>query len=48
MNYDDPDPACLLGGISGEVQERTTKVAMLNAFGFGSNNAAVILKKAAA
>ncbi|MGH7257409.1 MAG: beta-ketoacyl-ACP synthase II [Nitrospiraceae bacterium] len=48
VNYDDPDPACVLGGISSEVQERKTKVAMINAFGFGSNNAAVILKKAAA
>ena len=48
VNYDDPDPACVLGGISGEVQERRTKVAMINAFGFGSNNAAVILKKVAA
>ncbi len=48
VNYDDPDPACALGGISNEVQERKTKVAMINAFGFGSNNAAVILKKAAA
>ena len=47
VNYDDPDPACVLGGISGEVQERRTKVAMINAFGFGSNNAAVILKKVA-
>ena len=48
VNYDDPDPACVLGGISNEVQERRTKVAMINAFGFGSNNAAVILKKVAA
>ncbi len=48
VNYDDPDPACELGGISNEIQERKTKVAMINAFGFGSNNAAVILKKVAA
>jgi 3-oxoacyl-[acyl-carrier-protein] synthase II len=44
INHDDPDPACLLSGISRQVQERKTKVAMINAFGFGSNNAAVVLK----
>jgi 3-oxoacyl-[acyl-carrier-protein] synthase II len=44
-NYEDPDPACALGGISTKAQERPLKVALLNAFGFGSNNAAVVLKK---
>lgn len=44
LNYDDPDPDCALPGISREVQERKTKVALINAFGFGSNNAAVVLK----
>jgi 3-oxoacyl-[acyl-carrier-protein] synthase II len=44
-NYDDPDPACALAGISKTVQERKLSVALLNAFGFGSNNAAVVLKK---
>jgi 3-oxoacyl-[acyl-carrier-protein] synthase II len=47
-NYDDPDPACALAGISRSVQERRVNVALLNAFGFGSNNAAVVLKRAAA
>jgi len=45
-NYDDPDPACALPGISRSVQERRVNVALLNAFGFGSNNAAVVLKRA--
>ena len=45
VNYDDPDPKCELGGISTEVQERPLGVALLNAFGFGSNNAVVVLKK---
>lgn len=45
INYDDPDPACALAGISREVQERPLNVALLNAFGFGSNNAAVVFKK---
>jgi 3-oxoacyl-[acyl-carrier-protein] synthase II len=44
-NYDDPDPACALGGLSRSAQERRVKVAMLNAFGFGSNNAAVVFRR---
>jgi 3-oxoacyl-[acyl-carrier-protein] synthase II len=44
-NYDDPDPACHLGGICRSVQERTIRAALLNAFGFGSNNATVVLKR---
>jgi 3-oxoacyl-[acyl-carrier-protein] synthase II len=47
-NYDDPDPACALAGISRSVQERRVNVALLNAFGFGSNNAAVVLRRATA
>src|SRR5215475_6675298 len=47
-NYDDPDPACALPGISRSVQERRVNVALLNAFGFGSNNAAVVLKRTTA
>lgn len=45
LNYDDPDPACELPGISRSLQKRPVKVALLNAFGFGSNNAAVVFKK---
>jgi 3-oxoacyl-[acyl-carrier-protein] synthase II len=44
-NYDAPDPACRLAGISRLAQERPIRAALLNAFGFGSNNAAVVLKK---
>lgn len=44
-NYDDPDPDCRLGGISRSPQERKIRAALLNAFGFGSNNAAVVLKQ---
>jgi len=46
INYDDPDPDCALPGISRGAQERSVGVALLNAFGFGSNNAAVIFKRA--
>lgn len=45
MNYDDPDPSCALRGISNRVQERSVDVGLVNAFGFGSNNATVVFKK---
>jgi len=45
VNYDDPDPACALGGISRQVQERPLRAALLNAFAFGSNNAVVVFRK---
>jgi 3-oxoacyl-[acyl-carrier-protein] synthase II len=47
-NYEEPDPACALRGLSSSVQERKVKAALLNAFGFGSNNAAVVIKRYAA
>ena len=45
INYDHPDPDCALPGISTKVQESRLKVALLNAFGFGSNNAVLVLKR---
>jgi 3-oxoacyl-[acyl-carrier-protein] synthase II len=45
INYDEPDPACALPGISRSLQKRNVKVALMNAFGFGSNNAAVVFKR---
>lgn len=44
-NYDDPDPACRLEGISRFPQERKIRAALVNSFGFGSNNATIVLKK---
>jgi 3-oxoacyl-[acyl-carrier-protein] synthase II len=44
INYDDPDPDCALPGISERGHERSVGVALLNAFGFGSNNATVVFK----
>lgn len=44
-NYEEPDPACRLDGIRCAVQERKVRYALLNAFGFGSNNATVVFKK---
>ncbi len=45
VNYDDPDPACALGGISKTAQDCSVSVGLVNAFGFGSNNATVVFKK---
>jgi 3-oxoacyl-[acyl-carrier-protein] synthase II len=45
LNYEDPDPECTLPGISASVQERAVKVGIVNAFGFGSNNACLVFKK---
>lgn len=45
INYENPDPECALPGISTKVQESRVKVALLNAFGFGSNNAVLVLKR---
>lgn len=44
-NYEEPDPGCRLDGIRRAVQERKIRYALLNAFGFGSNNATVVFKK---
>ena len=45
LNLEDPDPECKLTGISNQTQEGRIKVAMTNAFGFGSNNGVLILKR---
>ena len=45
LNYDDPDPECLLPGISPQLREGRIKVAITNAFGFGSNNGVLVFKK---
>jgi len=45
LNLEDPDPECTLPGISRQTQKGKIKVAMTNAFGFGSNNGVLILKR---
>ncbi|MDX2348303.1 MAG: beta-ketoacyl-[acyl-carrier-protein] synthase family protein, partial [Nitrospirota bacterium] len=44
-NYTDPDPNCALPGISSKTQKKSLRMALVNAFGFGSNNAVLVLKK---
>jgi 3-oxoacyl-[acyl-carrier-protein] synthase II len=43
-NYEEPDTDCRLDGIRRAVQERKVRYALLNAFGFGSNNATVVFE----
>ncbi len=45
LNLEHPDPECDLPGLSTTSRERQINVALMNAFGFGSNNAAVVLKR---
>ncbi len=45
VNYTDPDPNCALPGISSKTQKESLRMALVNAFGFGSNNAVLVLKK---
>lgn len=46
INYTDPDPNCALPGISSKTQkQKSLRMALVNAFGFGSNNAVLVLKK---
>jgi len=45
VNYTDPDPNCALPGISSKTQKKSLRTALVNAFGFGSNNAVLVLKK---
>lgn len=45
INYDEPDPSCTLDLICRTVVEKRVNVALLNSFGFGSNNAALVLQR---
>ncbi len=47
VNYENPDPECQLAGISSKVQEGRVNVALVNAFGFGSNNGVLVFKRSA-
>jgi 3-oxoacyl-[acyl-carrier-protein] synthase II len=45
VNYTNPDPNCALPGISPKTQKKSLRMALVNAFGFGSNIAVLVLKK---
>ena len=45
LNYDDPDPLCEMEMIKGTVVDKNLRIALINSFGFGSNNSTLILRK---
>lgn len=47
INLDNPDPECDLCHVPNVAQDRTVDVVLSNAFGFGGNNTALLLGRAA-
>ena len=45
INYEEPDPECLLDYVTNGVEEIDLNVAMSNSFGFGGGNACLIIRK---
>lgn len=45
INYEDPDPSCAMDLILQKVVEKKIKAALLNSFGFGSNNATLAFRR---
>jgi 3-oxoacyl-[acyl-carrier-protein] synthase II len=45
INYEDPDPSCAMDLILQKVVEKKIKAALLNSFGFGSNNATLVFRR---
>jgi 3-oxoacyl-[acyl-carrier-protein] synthase II len=45
INLDTPDPECDLDYVPNEPRQAEVKVALVNGFGFGGQNASVVLQK---
>ena len=47
INQEEPDPACDLDVVPNEARAAEVDVAMSNSFGFGGQNASLVLRRAA-
>jgi 3-oxoacyl-[acyl-carrier-protein] synthase II len=45
INYETPDPECDLDYVANEARKVDVKVALSNSFGFGGQNASIVLGK---
>jgi 3-oxoacyl-[acyl-carrier-protein] synthase II len=45
INYETPDPECDLDYVANEARQVDVKVALSNSFGFGGQNASIVLVK---
>ena len=45
INYDTPDPECLVNLVANEAREADIEIVLSNSLGFGGHNAAVVLRR---